>query len=59
MEENHQKIAEKPEEKNDPSSNATDDRVEPWNGVLHIDPLTVQDILDANDVVEEWQNEQS
>ena len=59
MEENHQKIAEKPEEKNDPSNNATDDRVEPWNGVLHIGPLTVQDILDANDVVEEWQNEQS
>lgn len=49
MDKKPQESVEKPEETT----------VEPWTGELSIDPYTVQNILDANDVVEEWQNEQS
>ena len=60
MEQNHQKIAKEPEEKTENHSTAVSNhQTEAWDGQLHIDPYTVQCILDANDIVDEWQNEQS
>jgi hypothetical protein len=59
MDKNHNNVTPKaPNQPNEPENQVTKDW-ETWTGELSIDPYTVQNILDANDVVEEWQNEQS